>query len=60
MQLKGGDSLYLHIKAMKSGKDLSEGRVIGGDGVEYNGIPCYFYMTIGDEEESSYGNILKS
>ena len=48
-KIKGGESLYLRLKAAKSGKDLSKGKVIGGDGVEYNNLPSIFLLTLGGE-----------
>ena len=45
--LNGGESVYLRLKPLKKGTDISKGTVIGGYCVYYNGLPCSFYMTIG-------------
>ncbi|MBR4758765.1 MAG: fibronectin type III domain-containing protein [Lachnospiraceae bacterium] len=46
MTLGGGESIYLRLKPMKSGTDISKGKVIGGY-VDYNDLPSIFQLTLG-------------
>ena len=48
VEIKGGESLYLRLKPLKAGTDISFGNVIGGDCVRYNGLPSSFILTLGE------------
>ena len=42
--LRGGESIYLRLKPMKKGADISKGTIIESICIEYNGLPCSFYL----------------